>query len=251
MFPFLPLALMPRKNTAPEPETVQMGGGGDSSVVLRRHAQARSLRLRVNPKTGQAVLTLPKRTSRAEALRFLSRHGDWIAAQQAKLAVSRPFVPTARFDIFGDPVVLVHDPSHRGGASLSKGQLVINGDVAFFGRRVRDFIREESAVRFAAQVHAFAERLGIRVQRVTMRDTVSRWGSCSAHQHISLNWRLAFAPLRVTQYVIAHEVAHCLEMNHSPAFWQHVVSLVGDTRAERQWLADNGHTLMRIGVADG
>ena len=233
------------------PEVVPERGdraGGGTEVILKRFARARCLRLRIDPKTGQAVLTLPKRTSRAEALRFLVRHQGWILAQQKKLAGVRPFVPGARFEVFGQDVELVHDPSHRGRASFGDGRLVVNGDVAFFSRRVRDFVQDECAVRFAAQAHVFAEQLGVKVKRVTIRDTVSRWGSCSADQSIRLCWRLAFAPEAVTRYVIAHEVAHCLEMNHSPAFWAHVESLVGDVWSERAWLAHNGGQLMRIGV---
>ena len=81
-----------------------------------------------------------------------------------------------------------------------------------------------------------------------MRDTASRWGSCSTARALSFSWRLILAPAFVMDYVVAHEVAHLREMNHSPRFWVHVKSLVPELNTAQAWLRTNGRDLQRYGV---
>jgi predicted metal-dependent hydrolase len=92
-----------------------------------------------------------------------------------------------------------------------------------------------------------AEKLGVKPSRITVRDTASRWGSCSSARTLSFSWRLILAPDFVLDYVVAHEVAHLREMNHSPRFWAHVKALVGDERPHRAWLRAEGAKLHAFG----
>ena len=91
----------------------------------------------------------------------------------------------------------------------------------------------------------YGTRLGVRHTRITVRDTASRWGSCSVKRSLSYSWRLILAPAFVLDYVVAHEVAHMREMNHGPVFWRLVKDLVGDPRKAQNWLRDNGAALHR------
>jgi len=90
--------------------------------------------------------------------------------------------------------------------------------------------------------------LGVTPARLTLRDTASRWGSCSAARVISLSWRLIFAPDFVRDYVVAHEVAHLKEMNHGPRFWALVRSLDPDFEQAQEWLRLHGRSLQRYAV---
>jgi predicted metal-dependent hydrolase len=89
-----------------------------------------------------------------------------------------------------------------------------------------------------------AETLGQHVEKITIRDATSRWGSCSGRKTISLNWRLILAPPEVAHYVCVHEAAHLLHMNHSPVFWNVVESLCPTYREHKKWLKINGSSLM-------
>jgi predicted metal-dependent hydrolase len=91
----------------------------------------------------------------------------------------------------------------------------------------------------------FAERLGSKVRKITLRDTRSRWGSCSNDAKLMFSWRLVMAPEDVLAYVAAHEVAHLKHMNHSKDFWETVEYLFGPYKKERAWLKQNGSTLHR------
>ena len=88
-------------------------------------------------------------------------------------------------------------------------------------------------------------KLGVKPARITVRDTASRWGSCSAARSLSFSWRLILAPDFVLDYVVAHEVAHLREMNHGPRFWAHVRSLVPDIETPQDWLKVHGRGLQR------
>ena len=125
------------------------------------------------------------------------------------------------------------------------GVIWVRGRQAHAPRRVLDFLKNEARKAFEVQVLNHASRLEVRPSRITVRDTASRWGSCSSGRSLSFSWRLILAPDFVLDYVVAHEVAHLREMNHSARFWAHVKSLVPDMDAPQSWLKVNGRELQR------
>jgi predicted metal-dependent hydrolase len=120
--------------------------------------------------------------------------------------------------------------------TIIDGEIRVRGDPAHLPRRVRDHLIALAKRDFATRSRTLAARLGKSVTRVGVRDPKSRWGSCSSTGALSFSWRLIFAPEHVVEYVVAHEVAHLVEMNHSPRFWRVVASLVPDSAAPRAWL---------------
>ena len=117
--------------------------------------------------------------------------------------------------------------------------------------RVVRWLKGQARARLTAASGAHAGRLGVAVGRLAIRDTRSRWGSCSGTGTLSFSWRLILAPDAVLDYVAAHEVAHLREMNHSPAFWALVDRLVPDASASRRWLKRTGAQLMLYGPPPG
>ena len=128
------------------------------------------------------------------------------------------------------------------------GIIWVRGDAAHAGRRVLDFLKRQARATFETRALYHAAKLGVAPSRITVRDTASRWGSCSSTRSLSFSWRLILAPDFVLDYVVAHEVAHLKEMNHSPRFWAHVRSLVADIEAPQTWLKVHGRELQRYGV---
>jgi hypothetical protein len=114
-------------------------------------------------------------------------------------------------------------------------------------RRVRDWFRSEARARIGVLVRDKAAVLGQTPGRITVRDTKSRWGSCSHDGNLSFCWRLVMAPASVLDYVVAHEIAHLAEHNHGPEFWRLVGTLTADVGGGRAWLKRNGGRLHRIG----
>jgi len=124
-------------------------------------------------------------------------------------------------------------------------QIFVSGRAEHAARRLTDYFKREAKKEFEESALAFGAQLGVKPSRITVRDTASRWGSCSSARSLSFSWRLIFAPDFVRDYVVAHEAAHLKEMNHGPRFWAHVDTLTPHARRARKWLRENGRGLLR------
>ncbi len=228
------------------PETLALPSG-PARVRWRRNSRARRVSLRIDPAGGAVVVTLPARATRKAGMALLMGYADWVSDRLAALPEAVAFTQGAAVPICGVPHRIRHAPSARGGAFLLDQELHVTGAVEFLPRRVRDFLRQEARRRLGALALAKAALIGIVPRRVTMKDTISRWGSCAPDTSLALSWRLVMAPTFVQDYVVAHEVAHLHHMNHGPKFWTLVDELTPHTRAAIPWLRTEGPRLLRIG----
>ncbi|NEU12241.1 M48 family metallopeptidase [Methylobacterium sp. BTF04] len=236
----------------PDPDHLDIPHAGETfRIALRRRPTARRLTLRVSSATGEVVMTLPARTSLAVAQKFAVGHGGWIAARLARVPERVPFTPGAILPLRG----LGHRIVHRGETGgLTRIELV-EGEAAIsvacaephLARRVGDFLEREARRDLTEAVRAYTEKLGQGPKRITVRDTRSRWGSCTARGELNFSWRLILAPPLVLDYLVAHEMAHLREMNHSPRFWTLVGSLCPHVEEAERWLNRNGASLHRFG----
>lgn len=219
----------------------------ENRVVYRRSPRARRLSLRVDVRAGGIVVVMPKRVSEAAAADFLARNAGWAMHQLAKLPQSRSFNPGDSIPVLGQPRAIRHDPGGRGAVILEAEALLVTGGLEHVARRVRDFLKALARREVSARALATGARLGLKATRITVRDTATRWGSCSPSGALSFSWRLILAPEWVLDYVVAHEVAHLKEMNHGPRFWALVQSLVPEPEKARAWLGRHGGELHRYG----
>jgi hypothetical protein len=224
---------------------------GDSQVplIVRAHPRARRIALKIDHAGDAVEMVLPRRCSLREALRFLEASRGWIDARLATLPPRIPFVDGALVPVMDVPHAIRARGAIRGKgpAWIEDGAIHVSGDPAFLTRRVRDFLRAQAKRELSTRAEMMAARIDRKIARVTVRDTVSRWGSCARGGNLSFSWRLIFAPEAVIDYVVSHEVAHLVEMNHSPRFWRVVEKLHPGAKAERLWLNRNRVRLMRIG----
>lgn len=216
-------------------------------VTVRRSALASRMSLRLDGMRDAVVLVLPQGVALAEGLRFAAAQREWIARRLAALPPRIPFAPDAAIPVLGEPHRIRHRPEARRGVWSEDGLLNVSGGAEHLPRRVRDWLRERARRELSARVHPLAAQLGQRVAGVVVRDQKSRWGSCTTDGRLAFSWRLVLAPEAVLHYVAAHEVAHLVEMNHSPAFWRVVRRLMPEMAAPRHWLKLNGQALHRYG----
>ena len=223
--------------------------GGAVPLIVRAHPRARRIALKIDHAGDAVEMVLPRRCSRSEALRFLEASRGWIDARLAKLPPRILFTDGALVPVMDvpHPIRAMGAIRGKGPAWIEGGEIRISGDPAFLSRRTRDFLRGLAKRELAARAEKMALHVERKVKHVTVRDTVSRWGSCAKGGNLSFSWRLIFAPEAVIDYVVAHEVAHLVEMNHSPRFWRIVEKLHPGAKAERLWLNRNRLRLMRIG----
>lgn len=221
--------------------------GVDLPLVLRRSARAQRITLKVDPAGALLRVTAPPKVRLAEIARFVARHVPWAEARLARLPAPVPFADGAVVPILGAPHRIRHEPQGRGAVRRQDGALVAGGRAEHLARRVTDYLKAEALNQLRPRAAVRADRLGVRVSHVGVRDTRTRWGSCSRTGRLSFSWRLVLAPEPVLDYVVAHEVAHLVEMNHSPRFWALVRRLEPQMDAARTWLKLHGGGLHRYG----
>ena len=220
-------------------------------IVARVSPKARRISLRIDVGSGQVVLVQPRRMSARAVLAFVASKRDWIAEHLAKLPPRIAFTDGAAIPLRGTAHVVRFAPEERGGVWRRDGEIVVTGRAEHAPRRLTDWLKDEARTAIAPLARTLAEQLDRSVARVTVRDTTSRWGSCSPGGALSFSWRLILAPDDVFTYVVAHEVAHLKHMNHGPAFWRTVEMLMPEgaeaARSARDWLRVHGAVLHRYG----
>ncbi len=100
--------------------------------------------------------------------------------------------------------------------------------------------RKEARRRITERAAYFAEKMGVDYGRIAIKAAKTRWGSCSAQGNLNFHWKLILMPPAILDYVVVHELAHRIEMNHSPRFWTQVERILPDYRERRRWLKENG-----------
>ena len=223
------------------------GHSGECQVQWRPTARARQVSLRICPRQGAVVVVLPPRAGRRAGMALLQANGSWVLDRLAALAPPTPLVDGGRITIGGRDILIRHEEEARGGAFLDGRDLIVTGDPAFLPRRVADFLRAEAKRRITALVGPHATRLGATPRGILIKDTHTRWGSCAPDGTLAFSWRLVMAPAWVLDYVVAHEVAHLREMNHSARFWALVARLTPHREAAVAWLRAHGPRLLRVG----
>lgn len=226
-------------------------------VAVRRVRGARRFTLRVRAATRDVVLTIPVRGSHAAAREFARRHAAWIGVRLKRLPQPIPFAPDAIIPLRGLEHRIIHRPGQRGTVWIetnpaaegadSPSCLCVAGGRLHVERRVTDYLKQEARRDLEAAVKRHAAGVGLPARRVTIRDTTSRWGSCSAKGSLNFSWRLIMAPAFVLDYLAAHEVAHLVHMNHSAKFWALTCKLTPQTERAETWLKLHGSGLHRFG----
>lgn len=216
-------------------------------LEVRRHARARRISIRIDHASRAIVLVLPRRASLAEGLRFVEEKRRWLESRLRGMPRPVALVPGAAVPLLGRERVICHDPERPRRVVVKNGAIHLGGPLEMVPRRLETWLKGEAKRLLEAKARAMAERIGKTPRRITVRDTTSRWGSCSASGDLSFSWRLLLAPEAVLDYVVAHEVAHLKHMHHGARFWGLVGKLVGDHEPARRWLREHGLALHRYG----
>ena len=254
----MPFAFWPGRQ--PKPAAPQLPSfvdveheGASYRIALKRVATARRFTLRVRVAHHDVVLTMPPRGSLKVATAFARKHAEWIVHGLSRLDPAIRFRPGIEVPLRGVPHRLVQRAGlrHRVWAEHLEGDdgpsLCVSGPEARFGTAVAAFLRREAAQDYAEAVDRHTRSVGRSAQVIRLRDTRSRWGSCSSAGTLNFSWRLILAPPFVLDYLAAHEVAHLVHMNHSEAFWGVTHRLAPQTAQAEAWLKANGPGLHRYG----
>jgi predicted metal-dependent hydrolase len=220
---------------------------------MRLNPRARRLIVKVHPSTGEVSVVAPSKRALDHALEFARGESEWIARRLARVPEKVALNIGATLPFRGEEYKIARGDRGPSPVWIDRATRTIrvSGQSEHVPRRVQDFLKREARKALEVRTVAYAELIGANPKRITVRDTASRWGSCSTTRALSFSWRLILAPAFVLDYVVAHEVAHLRQMNHGPRFWALVRELVGDVEKPQAWLSRSGPLLHRYAPRTG
>ena len=221
-------------------------GTKDVPIVIRKNARSRNMVMRYQPLQHHISLTLPRYVSIAQGLDFVATKRSWLEKQVQQHGQHVPLADGAIIPVLGTNYRIRHTGG-RGVVHVAGDEILVPGEAAFAARRLRDWLKELLRKEIMALALLKAQALGVKFKKIGLRDTRSRWGSCSHDGNLSFSWRLVFAPRQVMEYVVCHEVAHLKHLDHSSRFWAAVEKLDATHLAQREWLRVHGPTLYTYG----
>lgn len=240
----------PRQAAAPRERLLEVAGR-KLPLTVREYARATRLTLRIAAGGKGLAVTVPPGTRMSEIDRFVDRHHGWLEERLKKLPARPTLRPGVKVPLRGQPHLIVHAPERRGLATIVAGEkgpeIHVHGERPHLPRRLADYLKREAKKEIGRLVAKHSAAVGKTAASITLKDTVSRWGSCTADGKLSFSWRIMMAPAPIIDYLVAHEVAHLVHMNHGPKFWALCRKLCPRTDEARAWLKRNGAALQAIG----
>lgn len=219
-------------------------GNPEISLKLRKNTRARRMTLRISRIDGIVTLTVPRGVSEAEALAFAHEKQEWMRHHLSRQGEHVLVGPGVALTVGGQRVVIEEGRAAR--ITLRGDVIEVPGPAEKGRRHLEAWLKQQARAELSRASDRYARMLGRSYTRLTLRDTRSRWGSCSSQGALMYSWRLILAPRFVLEYVAAHEVAHLKEMNHSARFWAVVHDLYGPHDEARAWLRNEGPKLHRL-----
>lgn len=219
-------------------------GGRSVPIALKRNARARRLTLRLAPDGSEVRVTLPKWCRSAEALAFVHARADWLGQQLAKVPERLPPAPGGTLRYRGRALTIEWRAQAPRRVRMEDDRLVVGGPIETLARRLQRWLEGEALRLMGSDLADYSAGAGIAAPQLRLTRAQRRWGSCSTGGTVRINWRLVQAPDTVRRSVVAHEVAHCVHFDHSPAFHALLGELFGgDLGAADTWLRCEGRTL--------
>ena len=224
--------------------------GREMTLVIRSNPRATRITLRIEPGGRGLRMTIPPGLREAEITDFLDRHRGWLATKLSKFSSDTRLADGSEIPLRGVSHRIIHSGRLRGLTEAIDSEigpvLSVSGMEEHLGRRIGDFLKKEARRDLESLVAGHARAVGRPVKSLTLKDTRSRWGSCSWDGALSFSWRIVMAPPPVIDYLAAHEVAHLREMNHGPAFWSLCRELCPHMETAKTWLKRHGTRLHAI-----
>ena len=219
-------------------------GGREVPLAIRRHARATRLTMRLAPDGSEVRITLPKWGRTADALVFAHKRIEWLEGQLAAVPRAAPPAPGGTVLYRGEPVTIEWEPRLPRKPAVVEDRLRMGGPEETVTRRVHRWLEAEALRLLGEDLAHYCARAGVAEPQLRLSRAGRRWGSCSGAGCIRINWRLVQAPDAVRRSVVAHEVAHLVHFDHSPAFRALLAELFeDDLKAADAWLRQHGRGL--------
>lgn len=218
---------------------------GEVPLAIKISKRAKRISIRISPAKNSIIMSMPKRASIAVGMEFIRSKEGWIKQNLIKEQFVK-LIDGAKIPVLGKEYT-IKNLSGRGLSKIAGEEIIIYGSPEFTPRRSREFLKKVLYEECVSKSQIMAEKINRKVKSVLITAAKSRWGSCTSKGVLSFNWSLLFAPSEILDYIIAHETAHLVEMNHSVKFWKIVRELYPNIEYAKKWLKTEGHILHNYG----
>ena len=213
-------------------------------IEIRRHKTAKRLTLRLAPDGSAVRITLPRWCATKEAVAFAEDRREWLARQLEKIPEKQDPITAGKVLYRGGEIAVDWREDAPRKPLLRDGRLQLGGPLECSGKRLEHWLDREAIGLITEDVSYYCDRAGLPPAQVRLSRAKRRWGSCSSKGVLRLNWRLVQAPDFVRRSVVAHEVAHLVHFDHSPAFHALLDTIYeGEIDSANRWLKQHGRTL--------
>jgi predicted metal-dependent hydrolase len=212
------------------------------------HSRRKTIAILVTP-DGQLEVRAPHGVSRRQIEAIVTQKAAWIqnnrerALKTASLTQRRPLQAGCHLWYLGKSYPLRVNSSAPARVVFDNGFSLPEASLPRAAELLEDWYKKQARAIITARVAYFERTFGLKVRSIRITSARTRWGSCSHLNMLNFTWRLVMAPAGVIDYIVAHEMAHLVEKNHSRAFWAQVEHMLPDYKLYRAWLKANGRFL--------
>lgn len=238
-----------------ETKTVVLDGK-KVNYILRHSSKAKNMRLQIEAASGLCVI-VPNRYDVKKIESFMHEKSQWILSKLDRIAAVQRYSENNKLEPGGSvlymgqkyPLVVRNRGVQQTSIAIQDSSMIVNwagkGDPDL-DYLVKSWLIGKATDVIMRELESLSLKAGMKYNNVTIKDQKTRWGSCSVKGNLNFNWRLVMAPLSVIAYVILHELAHLVELNHSKKFWAVVETWYPDYRKPKKWLKENGLVLRSL-----
>lgn len=213
-----------------------------SEIKYIRSRNRNSVGIQIKP-DASVVVTMPFLLPKFFAEKFVKEKEDWIREKQQLVLARAPQKDKNIYYYLGKEYALGIPTNPKELVEVRDKIYVASTNPSLIKKYLESWYKQQARKLIVARVEHYAKIAGLSYRSIALTSAETRWGSCSSEKTLNFNWKLVMAPLPVIDYVVAHELAHLTELNHSRAFWETVRKMYPLYREYRTWLKRNGHKL--------
>ena len=217
----------------------------DRYIHINRKNKVRRLSLKVCRVTGKISINASLYLPNLDIINFFNKNRSWISKQLSKCVVPKIVDKGSILPVEGICYEIVSNNNVSTIRFLESNKICLPKNIINVGHAVQKFLIVYCKSIMTPFIIEKSNLFKKKIQKISFKDTKSRWGSCSSKGSIMLNWRLIMAPPSVYKYVIIHELSHLVHMNHGYLFWKLVGELHPSYMSDREWLNKNGHEIRK------
>ena len=221
-------------------------GKHDIPLLVRKNKQSKNYKLTFDKKNLRALISIPKYITFIKGIKFAKEHKDWLLSQLEEIYPINYISSGSKllFDNEIREVIFLTNNENR--IYTTKKNIYVIDKKNAHSKKLKIWIKDQLLKKVTSNVSRISNQLDVKTNNIKLSNSFSSWGYCNSNRDISINWRLAFSPNYVLNYIIAHELCHLREFNHGKNFWSLVDSVCPEMQKAITWLKKNENNLYKL-----